>query len=226
MTSPGLQICMDSEGYALLLPNGDCVAYWDKLGNVWTIGFGVTGADVKKGVQWTRTYAETRLSVEWKKHQAGVLRASPILIQYPNRLEAITDFAYNLGVGRYQASTCRRYVDQRRWTEAANELPKWNLAGGKVQRGLTARRAKEQALFLRSDAQTTQPPTTQSPSENEFVSTHPEATPKVASEPTSSVFGSDLPASSPSASHSSQTGYSESDSISTRLAAWLRSLFA
>jgi len=33
---------------------------------------------------------------------------------------------------------------------AANELPKWRRAGGRVLRGLVRRRAVERALFLRA----------------------------------------------------------------------------
>lgn len=209
---------MDSEGYALLLPNGDCIAYWDKLGNVWTIGFGVTGADVKQGTRWTRAYAESRLEFEWKKHQAGVLRASPILSKYQNRLEAITDFAYNLGVGRYQASTLRRYVDQQRWAEAAAELLKWNRAGGKVQRGLTLRRSKEKALFLGNDAPTQLPGETRSDQKHQISSLS-------SSESTSVPRDSDQLPSLPIASHSQQTVSIEPNSIPKQFSEWVRSLF-
>lgn len=155
MPSAGLEICKEAEGYATALPNGDCVSYWDAMGNVWTIGFGVTGKDVVKGVRLTRLQAEQRLQIEWEKHKAGVLRASPSLSHYPNRLDAVTCWAYNFGVGRYQSSTLRRYVDQNRRQEAADEFPKWNLAGGKVQRGLVLRRQKERALFLLPDTPST-----------------------------------------------------------------------
>jgi lysozyme len=155
MSSSGLEICKSEEGYATALPNGDCVAYWDKAGQVWTIGFGVTGPDVRKGSRWTREYAEERLLAEWLKHQNGVLRASPILLKHPNRLEAVTDFAYNEGVGRYQSSTLRRYVNQERWLDASREFPKWNLAGGKVQGGLVRRRQRERELFLLPDTANT-----------------------------------------------------------------------
>ena len=149
MTSPGFQLCEDSEGYAKDRGDGWVVAYWDADGRCWTIGFGSTGPDIKKGTTWTRDHAVLRLQQGWEKAQAGVLRASPILRAYPNMLDALTDFAYNCGIGAYQMSTLRRYVDKQRWQDASNELPKWNHAGGKVIRGLTIRRARERDLFLR-----------------------------------------------------------------------------
>ena len=126
------------------------MAYWDSLGCVWTIGFGSTGADVVAGTHWTRDQAGARLLEGWNVARAGVLRASPCLSapENANRLDAITDFAYNEGVGRYQASSLRSYVNQGNFQAASLEFPKWNLAGGKVQAGLVTRRRLEQFLFL------------------------------------------------------------------------------
>lgn len=148
MNSPGFQLCIDSEGYAKDRGDGWVIAYWDANGRCWTIGFGSTGPDIKKGTTWTRDHAVLRLQQGWDNAQAGVLRASPILKAYPLMLDAITDFAYNCGVGAYQMSTLRRYVNAQRWQDASNELPKWNHAGGKVVNGLTVRRARERDLFL------------------------------------------------------------------------------
>lgn len=146
--TPGFILCMESEGYAKDLGNGFVQAYWDAIGLVWTIGFGSTGKDIKKGTTWSRDHAVLRLQQGWDSAKAGVLRASPILSQYPLMLEAITDFAYNCGVGAYQASTLRRKVNATDWTAAANEFPKWNHSQGKVVSGLTVRRQRERTLFL------------------------------------------------------------------------------
>jgi lysozyme len=150
-SGPGLALCMTSEGYADAQPDGSCVSYWDNSGCVWTCGFGSTGADVVPGTQWTRQQAEDRLLTGWMSARAGVLRASPTLASpaMANWLEALTDFAYNEGVGRYQGSSLRAYVDRNDLTSALKEFPKWNLSGGKVLPGLVTRRAKEQLLAAR-----------------------------------------------------------------------------
>lgn len=80
-------------------------------------------------------------------YMAGVLKASPILINHKNALAAITDFAYNLGVGRYRASTLRRRVDAENWEGAATELHKWVYGGGKKLPGLVRRRQAEADLL-------------------------------------------------------------------------------
>lgn len=176
----GLDICQKSEGYAIRLPDGSCTSYWDSMGSVWTCGFGTTGPDVTRHTHWTRQEAVQRLQAGWLIAEAGVRRASPVLSlpENQNRLEAITDFAYNLGVGRYQASSLRRYVDQKNWAAASAEFPKWNLAGGKVRPGLVTRRASERVLFETPVSPTVAPvadtPSTAVPRPNEAPLTVPD----------------------------------------------------
>jgi lysozyme len=84
-------------------------------------------------------------------YMVGVLRASPGLIGEPKILAAITDFAYNLGVGRYRGSTLRRKINAKDWDGAAEQLMRW--VNGTVQGvfrplpGLVRRRKAEVALL-------------------------------------------------------------------------------
>jgi lysozyme len=80
-------------------------------------------------------------------YMAGVLKASPILIANERLLAAITDFAYNLGVGRYRASTLKRRVDSNDLLGVETELKKWVRGGGKTLPGLVKRRQAEIDLF-------------------------------------------------------------------------------
>lgn len=80
-------------------------------------------------------------------YMLGVLQASPNLVKYPGALAAIADFAYNLGVPRYRASTLRRRVNAEDWVGARQELQKWVRGGGRVLAGLEKRRQAE-ALLL------------------------------------------------------------------------------
>jgi len=68
-------------------------------------------------------------------------------VDSPGRLAALTDFAYNLGLGALRASTLRRRVAAGRWDLVPAELRKWVLAGGRPMRGLVRRRAAEAALI-------------------------------------------------------------------------------
>ena len=118
-----------------------------------TIGYGSTYyADGRKvTLQDTpidESDAEKLLLHELEKtYLPGVLRCCPGLGADEKRLNAIVDFAYNLGVGRLQTSTLRRKLNEQNWEEAAKEILRWNRAGGRVLAGLTRRREAESKLL-------------------------------------------------------------------------------
>lgn len=65
----------------------------------------------------------------------------------PERLAALLDFAFNLGLGNLKASTLRKRVNQGDWLDAQVQIMKWNKAGGKILKGLTRRREAERQLL-------------------------------------------------------------------------------
>lgn len=65
----------------------------------------------------------------------------------PERLAAITDLAYNIGLGALKASTLRRRINAGRWADVPTELRKWVRGGGRVLPGLVKRRSAEAALL-------------------------------------------------------------------------------
>lgn len=83
----------------------------------------------------------------------GVLRQCPGLLPLAliendwRRLNAIVDFAYNLGIGRLQTSTLRRCINARDWEGAKAELMRWTRGGGRVLPGLVLRRQAEARLM-------------------------------------------------------------------------------
>ena len=87
------------------------------------------------------------LDVSLQSYAVGVLKASPNLLRHPQILGAMIDFAYNLGVARYRASTLKAMINAERFPEAATELHKWRRGGGKILAGLVRRRAAE-SLYL------------------------------------------------------------------------------
>ena len=115
---------------------------------VWTCGFGSTGPDIGPDTVWTLQQATDRMRQDAQLFAAGALRLCPALAD--NRLAAIADFAYNLGLTRLKASTLRRRILARDWPGAAAELKKWTRGGGRVLPGLVARRAAEAALLARA----------------------------------------------------------------------------
>lgn len=112
-----------------------------------TVGYGSTGSDITITTVWTLEQAESRLQQDAARSLLLALRHSPVLADQPKRHAAIADFIYNLGIGRYLASTLKRRVDAEDWAGAAGELSKWVWGGGKKLPGLVARREDEAKLM-------------------------------------------------------------------------------
>lgn len=94
------------------------------------------------------------LSELFNTYAPGVLRLCPGLLPLAilaggdwRKLNAIVDFAYNLGVGRLQTSTLRKKINAQDWAAAKSELMKWTRGGGRVLPGLVTRRKAEAALL-------------------------------------------------------------------------------
>lgn len=81
-----------------------------------------------------------------KEYLPAVLRLCPGA-DTPQRVAAITSFAYNCGISSLRASTFRRRVNAMDWGRAKEELLRWNKAGGRVVTGLSRRRAIEASLL-------------------------------------------------------------------------------
>jgi len=103
--------------------------YTDAAGHA-TIGY---GHKLKPGESFphplTEAEADTLLRLDAKHHEAAALRLSPGLIDEPAcRLDAVTDFVFNCGAGAYAGSVLRLRVNEKRWTEAAEQMRRWVYA--------------------------------------------------------------------------------------------------
>lgn len=89
------------EGYARRLPDGRCQAYPDPLsgGDPWTIGYGHTGPEVRRGVIWTREQAERALVEDAESHAQELEERLPwVSTLDPVRRRVLHNMAFNLGV--------------------------------------------------------------------------------------------------------------------------------
>ena len=118
-----------------------------------TIGYGTVYKPDGSKVTMQDAPISEQTALQWlmqeltNNYMVGVLKASPSLINEPVALAAMTDFAYNLGVGRYRASTLRKRIDAGDWNGATIELKKWVYGGGKKLPGLVKRRQAEADLL-------------------------------------------------------------------------------
>jgi lysozyme len=119
---------------------------------IWTIGYGNTqyenGKAVKEGDIITLKRAEQLLEIILIKfiQQVGELVKSNI---NQNQKDALTDFAYNCGVGNLKTSTLLKKVnDDPKDKTIRAEFEKWTRANGKVLNGLVKRRNAEANLYF------------------------------------------------------------------------------
>lgn len=137
------------EGCAKKRSDGSFDAYPDPGtgGDPWTIGWGSTGSDIKKGTVWTQKQCDDRFNSHLEEFAAGVSKAVGDAPTTQNQFDAMVSFAYNVGLGNLNSSTLLRKHKARDYAGAAAEFARWNKAAGKVLAGLTRRRAAEAALY-------------------------------------------------------------------------------
>ena len=146
-----IKLVQEFEGCAKKRSDGMIEAYPDPAsgGDPWTIGWGSTGPDIKKGVVWTQKQCDDRFTSHLGEFAAKVAKLLGDTPTTQHQFDAMVSFAYNLGPGNLASSTLLKKHKARDFAGAAAEFAKWNKAGGKVMAGLTRRRAAEAALYLK-----------------------------------------------------------------------------
>lgn len=124
-------------------------AYKDPVG-ILTVCYGHTGSDIVNGKKYSLDECKSLISEDMKEAVDIVDKCHPNL---PDKVRAsFSDAVFNIGGKVACDSTASKYLSQGKYTEACNELPKWNkarVAGQLVElRGLTKRREAERQLCL------------------------------------------------------------------------------
>lgn len=114
----------------------------------YTIGYGHYSASIYKGQQISQATAEQFLKNDVEAFANGVSKMVKVAINQ-NQFDALVSFAYNLGLTNLETSTLLKFVNQKKFANAADEFDKWIYSNGKVLAGLVTRRAAEKALFLK-----------------------------------------------------------------------------
>lgn len=125
-------------------------AYIDIAG-IWTIGYGDTGPDVKKGLTITKEEAERRLRARLVGFEGWVNRVVAVPLTQP-QFDALVSLIYNIGPTNFKASTLLKKLNAKDYKGAADQFLVWNKARVKgelrVVKGLDDRRKAERKLFL------------------------------------------------------------------------------
>lgn len=139
ISNKGVNLIKEFEGLELK-------AYKDSVG-VLTIGYGSTGPHVTVDMTITESQAETLLKKDLSRFEKGVEDLVTVPLNQ-NQFDALVSFSFNLGLGNLKSSTLLRKLNSLDYIGAANEIPRWDKAGGKILKGLTRRRLAEKELFL------------------------------------------------------------------------------
>ena len=116
-------------------------------GHPWTIGWGHTGPEVRKGLVWTKEQADAAFAARLaKEFEPGVLAAVTVELQQ-YEFDALVSFVYNIGLGEFRKSTLLRKLNAGDKDGAALEFDRWIRNDGKIMRGLVRRRAAEKYVF-------------------------------------------------------------------------------
>lgn len=124
-------------------------SYIDPVG-VLTSCTGHTGPELRLGQVFTKAQCARLLNADLSLAVDQVMACAPTAPA--GVLIAFSDAAYNLGptIACDRArSTAARLLFAYQWDAACQQLPRWNMAGGRVLNGLTRRRAGELEICLK-----------------------------------------------------------------------------
>jgi lysozyme len=117
---------------------------------VWTIGWGSTGADIQRGMRWTRAHADTRFAADLERFGGEVSRRVRVPLK-PCEMAALVSLVYNIGGANFERSTLLRKLNAGDKIGAAEQFAVWNKARVNghlaVLNGLVRRRAHEARVF-------------------------------------------------------------------------------
>ncbi|MEE4154269.1 MAG: lysozyme [Erythrobacter sp.] len=141
------------EGCARLRRDGLIEAYPDPGtgGEPWTIGWGATGAGLKRGERigpgtvWTQAQCDARLEADLRRYAREVAAALGAAPTTQAQFDALVSFHYNTGA--IARATLTRLHIAGEHERAAAEFKRWNQAGGRVLKGLVRRRAAEERMY-------------------------------------------------------------------------------
>ena len=121
-------------------------------GGVNSVGYGATRSSTGGPIDLdmeaiTEAEAEALLIRDLESSEGWVSRLIKAALT-ENQYSALVSFTFNVGAGVLQRSTLRMKLNRGEVQNAADEFPKWRMAGGRILAGLVRRRAAEETLLL------------------------------------------------------------------------------
>jgi lysozyme len=124
-------------------------------GEPWTVGYGATGSDIKKGTVWTQAQADARFRSDIAKFEDGVSRLLGSAPTTQHQFDALVSLAYNIGLdedadtiaeGLGDSSLLKAHLAGD-YAKAASKFVAWRFNDGREMAGLKKRRLAEAAWY-------------------------------------------------------------------------------
>lgn len=155
--SRGKQVAAGSGIAALLASAVALIGPWEGMKNdpyrdivgVWTVCYGETRVEMKS---YSTAECKSMLSNAIARDYLPPIQKCVPGLKDPTRINqavASVSLAYNIGTGGFCKSSVARAFNAGDWKGGCNAFMRWNMAGGKVIKGLTNRRAAEREICLR-----------------------------------------------------------------------------
>lgn len=120
-------------------------------GDVPTYGHGSThkadGSPVRMGDTITRQQAAELVNKDAGRFAAAIKRCVTVPLTQ-GEFDAYVSLTYNIGAGAFCKSTLVKRLNAGDYAGACAEIKRWDKMGGKVLRGLTARRDREYRMCV------------------------------------------------------------------------------
>lgn len=139
LSTAGLDLLKRSEGFSNHTYND--------VNGFATIGYGhklQKGESFPDGIDEQK--ATSMLITDVRAAEQAVARLVKVPLSQ-GQFDALVDFCFNLGAGRLSSSTLLKVLNSGRYEDAAEQLLRWDIAGGQENAGLKARRLAELALW-------------------------------------------------------------------------------
>lgn len=114
---------------------------------VWTACSGITGKEIIPTKIYSKAECDALLASRVEIAGRGVLSCIKVPLNQ-NQYNAFTSLAYNIGTGAFCKSSIVTVINKREYTNACNRITRYNMAGGRVVKGLVTRREAERKLCL------------------------------------------------------------------------------
>jgi lysozyme len=139
LSAAGLELIKRSEGFSSHIYND--------VNGFPTIGYGhrlLKNESFPNGIDEQK--AGDMLVADVRTAEQAVARLVKVPLSQ-GQFDALVDFCFNLGAGRLSTSTLLKILNIGRYTEAAEQLLRWDIAAGQENAGLKARRQAEFQLW-------------------------------------------------------------------------------